>query len=203
MKRLIPFLLAALFAGCASVLGPTQTTPDVNYYSIPGDATGSLWVAGQQVRLGPLPVYEIPEIVLDLPARGVDASKYNDILKFSHAVNVHIAHVAVRTGGSQIEQAIDMNNLCQNIGIDRAELDEGHENVLTIKGGCTDIHVGVLLITPGSGNCDIELGGISAQSNNPTTGVSFNANRTDGKPVRLRIINATTPSYTGNVTTTW
>jgi uncharacterized protein YceK len=186
---LVPILT---LAGCAGI--GHQTTPDVNYYSITGDSAGSLWVDNTQVRWGPLPIYEIPSIVLDLPTLGVDASKYNDILKFSRAINIRIDQVTVKTGGTQIEQAIDMNNLCQNITIVRADIQEGRENALTIKGGCNNIHFGMLSIIPGSGHCDIELGGASDQSNLPTTEVTMDsAAMTSGAPIKLRILNATPP----------
>jgi DNA-binding protein len=205
VKTLLTLTLSLALVGCAGI--GHQTTPDVNYWSYSGAADGSLVLtnpdnpAGLLLRSGPLPIYEIPSVVIDLPALGVDASKYNDILKFSRAINMRIDQVTVKTGGTQIEQAIDMNNLCQNITIVRADIQEGKENALTIKGGCNNIHFGVLSITPGTGHCDIELGGASDQSNLPTTEVTMDsAAMTDGNPVKLRILNATPPDIAqGNV----
>ena len=197
-------LAVALLQGCAGLTH--QTAPDVNYYSIAGDESGSLWVDGTQVRTGALPMYEIPALSLNLPAVNADVSRYNDILKFSHAQNVHLGKVVVITGGKQIEQAIDMNNRCRNIVIDEAQLQEGQENALTIKGGCFAIEFGILSITPGQGHCDIELGGVSEQDPiDPTEAVRLrHVEMTDGRACRLRVLNATAPTIDeGNVVTAW
>jgi hypothetical protein len=204
MKRLL--LLPLLFlAGCVVTL---QTTPDVNYWSYSGAADGSLVLtnpanpAGLLLRSGPLPIYNLPELVIDLSK--VDCSGWNDILKFSRVVNMQIGHVVVKTDGRQKENAADFNNLCSNITIDRLELQEGQECALVEKGGCTDIRFGSLMITPGNGNCDVELGGISTESILATTLITATVNMASGKPVRLRLINVAQPLiFSGNVTQTW
>jgi hypothetical protein len=201
-------LLAALLGGCTT---PTQTTPDVNYWSYSGDANGSLFLtnpdnpAGVQLRQGPLPVFVIPGITIILP----DASGYNDVLKFSHVVNMLVdGPTTVYTGGNQKENAIDMNNLCSNITFRAVTLQEGKENAWTIKGGCTGIHADTVTLTgPFSGECDMELGGVSAQApTQRTTGVSMGSlDRTDGQPVRVRVWSSKADSplvNTGNVVIT-
>jgi len=171
--------IAGLLAGCTLLGGAHQTAPDVNYQSF-ADVDG----------------LTIPELIVDLPALGIDAANFSDVVKFSHATNIHIQHLVVRTNHHQREQAIDMNRLCSNITIDVAEVDEGLENALTIKGGCTDITIGHLIIHDGTGNCDVELGGYSAESKARTTGVKLGTVEHDGAAVRVRVGNADWPIIT-------
>jgi cold shock CspA family protein len=191
-RLLLTLLILTLgLGGC--VLSPSQTTPDVNYWSYSGDDSGSLFLTnpanpgGLQLRSGPLPVYVIPGLTIIL----TDASGYNDVLKFSHAVNILVdGSVTVYTGGNQQEQDIDMNNHCSNISFRGAiNLQEGQQNAWTIKGGCHGIHAETVTITPGSGNCDMELGGISTQvPTEKTTDVTIGSlTRTDGKPAQVRV----------------
>ena len=193
--------LALLFLGSGlggCVNTASQTAPDVNYWSYSGDDSGSLFLtnpanpSGLQLRSGPLPVYVIPGLTIILN----DSSGYNDVLKFSHAVNILFdggpsgSAVTVYTGGNQKEQAIDMNNHCSNITFRGAvNLQEGAQNAWTIKGGCHGIHADTVTISPGSGNCDVELGGISAQvpAEKITDVTITNLLRTDGKPAQVRV----------------
>jgi hypothetical protein len=199
-----PFLFVsalALLAGCTSLT--QQTTPDVNYFSISGDAAGSLWVNNVQVRTGPLPVYDVGNLTIALaPA---DAAKYNDILKFSRVVNVTLGDVVVQTGGAQIEDGLDMNFECNNITFRSLHVDGGHQTAITVKGGCTDINFGPTLVTHAGGDCEVELGNVSNQSNKLTDRLHWTElNRWDGQAVRLRVMNATAPKIdSGNVTTSW
>jgi hypothetical protein len=148
---------------------------------------------------------DLPELVLDLPAHGIDASQYDDILKLSHACNIHIGRLIIKTGGRQRENAIDFNRECQHIRIDYAEIEAGQQNGLTAKGGCEDIGVGTLCYLRAGGHCDIELGNWSDQSKKRTTGVVIErAYRMDGQRVRVRVGNGDWPTIkAGNVKRLW
>jgi hypothetical protein len=118
---------------------------------------------------------------------------FDDALKFSHAEGCYVTN-SVIGDGTQIENAIDMNRECKYICISDSTLHAGGYNAITIKGGCENIILKNLMIYPG-GNCDIELGGWSDQSKNKTTKVHIvNVRRIDGKPIRLRVINADYPT---------
>lgn len=131
--------------------------------------------------------FDLPELVIDLPAAGVDAGQFDDVLKFSNARNGHIGHLVIRTGGGQHENAIDFNRSCRNIRIDRAEIEAGAQNAITAKGGCHGLYFGVVEITRAGGHCDIELGNHSDQVYERTTVVTFESlKRSDGQPTRIR-----------------
>jgi hypothetical protein len=166
---LILALAAGLFSGCASLGLNRQTTPDINYQSF-SDVDG----------------VNLDELIVDLPAAGIDAANFSDVVKFSHATNVHIRHLVVRTNGRQREQAVDMNRNCTGIMIDVLELDEGLENALTIKGGCDDITIGRLIIHGSGGHCDVEIGGYST-TKGKTTRVKIGSVEHDGAATRVRI----------------
>jgi len=174
---------------------------DQNYLSFCGDFDGSLYrtVFGQPpelLRQGPLPVFEIPELTIDLPALGIDASQFSDVLKFSRAVHMHFGKVLVRTGGTQQENAVDFNFECSGIVIDELELEEGSENALTIKGGSGPVAIRKLTIQrSAAAHCDIELGGYSDQSWEKTECISIGeVIMTDGSPCRIRWEHAAKPT---------
>jgi hypothetical protein len=147
---------------------------DINYYSIADTS---------DVRL--------ENVTIDPRTDGIEPTIIADVLKLSFAKNIVVHNVIVDAGGCQKENAVDMNRLCSNVVMTDCTLYSGKQNALTIKGGCRDITIENLKIVAGSGNCDIELGNWSDQSQEPVTNVKFiNVTRTDGKPVRLRVGNA-------------
>lgn len=126
--------------------------------------------------------------------------RVDDVLKFSRAGNITIRKLVVDIGGLQAENAIDMNNGCENIYIEECYVREGLFNSLTIKGGGRLVHIKHLFIYPGQTqhkrkpHCDIELGGWSDQNFNRTSSITFGSvQRQDGMPVRIRVGHATKP----------
>ena len=174
---------------------------DENYYSIHGDPDGTLWLTIYgadpiKLRDGPLPVYEIPEIIIDLRAEGVNYGEFSDVFKLSHAVNLHIGRLVVRTGGCQHENAADFNFECSNVTIDTVELEEGAQNAWTCKGGCSAIKIGTLLIHPSTAaHCNAEFGNWSDQSKKKTHDVKIDTvSRSDAKQVEIRVDYASRPA---------
>ena len=147
------------------------TMADTNYLSI-ADVIG----------------YELKNTTVDPRTEGIDPSTIDDVLKLSHAQNILVEAVTVNAGGIQRENAIDMNRICVDVIVRYCILYSGKQNALTIKGGCRDITIENVQIVPGTGQCDVELGGWSDQSRDYVLNVKLiNVTRTDGKPVRLRI----------------
>lgn len=158
-----------------------MTKPDNNYISI-ADVTGKT----------------LKNCIISPSADGLDPAEYDDILKFSHAINCGVESSNVTGDGLNQENAIDMNRLCENIVVKDCLLVSGKQNAITIKGGCHNIQIADVRIMPGEGNCDIDLGNYSDQCQCPVTDVTLtNVTRTDGKPVRVRVINADEPTVVG------
>ena len=143
-----------------------------------------------------LPVYEIPEIIIDLHAVGLDSGGFSDVFKLSHAVNLHIGRLVVRTGGRQHENAADFNFECSNVTIDSMELEEGAQNAWTCKGGCSAIKIGTLIIHPSAAaHCNAEFGNWSDQSKKKTHDVKIDTvSRSDAKQVEIRVDYASRPA---------
>jgi hypothetical protein len=132
---------------------------------------------------------------LSLPKDGHSPSEFDDVLKFSKARNCFVLGCHVRGGR---ENAIDMNRECKNIVVQDSVLLGGDHCALVIKGGCEDILIDSVLISPGGSEYDIELGGWSDQSRQKTRRVVLrHVLRTDGKPVRVVVGNAEKPIVEG------
>ena len=132
---------------------------------------------------------------LSLPKDGHSPSEYDDVLKLSAATNCSVLGCHVRGGR---ENAIDMNRGCKNILVQDAVLVGGDHCSLVIKGGCEDITIESVLISPGGGSYDIELGGWSDQSRKKTRRVVLrHVMRTDGQSVRVVVGNAEKPIVEG------
>ena len=133
-----------------------------------------------------------------LPKEGESASNYDDVLKFSNAQDCSFADGYVEGGR---ENAVDINRNCRNILIRDTTLKGGDHCSVVIKGGSRAIDLLRVLIVPGGGHYDIELGGWSDQSKEKTGLVLLeHVMRTDGKPVRVAVGNAKRPMvYGGNV----
>lgn len=140
----------------------------------------------------------LKDITVDPRSTGVDPATIDDVLKLSHAQNILIERLIVDAGGLQKENAIDMNRMCSQVSIIDAKLVSGLQNAITIKGGCYDILIENVIIIPGKGSCDIELGNWSDQSQDYVTNVTLkNVTRNDGQPVRLRVGHAKEPTIIG------
>jgi polygalacturonase len=154
---------------------------DKNYYSIADQ---------NDVRL--------EDVTIDPRKDNINPSTIDDVLKLSHATNVVINNVTVDAGGKQKENTLDMNRECKNITISNCILVSGQQNAITIKGGCDTVLIENVVIVPGTGHCDIELGNWSDQSQKKVTNVILkNVTRLDKKPVRLRVGHATNPKIIG------
>ena len=158
-----------------------MTAPDKNYISIAD-------VTGKTIKNG----------VISPASEGIDPATIDDVLKFSHAIDCGVEGCAITGDGVNRENIIDMNRLCENIFVKNCTLYSGKQNAITIKGGCYNIQITDVRIVPGGGNCDIDLGNYSDQCQCPVTEVTLtNVTRTDGKPVRVRVINADKPVVIG------
>jgi hypothetical protein len=154
---------------------------DTNYYSI-ADVTG----------------VTLKDVTLDPRRDGIDPTIIDDVLKLSCATNILIENVVVDAGGLQQENAVDMNRLCRQITLKDCWLVSGMQNAITIKGGCSDVLIENVVIVPGQGHCDIELGNWADQSQDFVTNVTLRSvTRKDGKPVRLRVGHAKEPTIEG------
>lgn len=132
---------------------------------------------------------------VSLPKDGHSPSEYDDVLKFSNARNCFVLGCHVRGGR---ENAIDMNRNCTNIVVEDTVLVGGDQCAVVIKGGCHNITLNRVLISPSGGPYDIELGGWSDQSRHKTGRVVLrDVLRTDGKPVRVVVGNAEKPTIEG------
>lgn len=130
-----------------------------------------------------------------LPKEGDSASQYDDTLKFSKATDCSFRNGYI-IGGR--ENAVDMNRECRFITVQDSTLRSGDHCAIVVKGGCENILLSRLLITPSGGAYDIELGGWSDQSRARTRWVTLEGvMRTDGKPVRVVCGNADKPFVFG------
>ena len=158
-----------------------MTTPDKNYLS-----------------LADVEDKHLVNCYISPKSDGLDSTDYDDILKFSHAKNCSVTDSTISGEGVNHENAIDMNRSCSGILVKGCNLISGRQNAITIKGGCNDITIENVVIVPGAGHCDIDLGNFSDQCDCPVTNVKLiNVTRSDGQPVRVRVINADKPIVTG------
>ena len=140
----------------------------------------------------------VADQVIDPRPAGFDPATIDDVLKLSRVTNARFERIEVRAGGLQRENALDLNRQCSDVSIEACTLESGRQNAITIKGGCVAITIKDVVIIPGAGHCDIELGNWSDQSTEKTTRVwLINVTRSDGKPVRLRVGRADHPIILG------
>lgn len=158
-----------------------MTKPDNNYISV-ADVNGKV----------------LKGFLITPSNDGIDPSTIDDILKFSHATNCGVEDCTITGAGENRENVIDMNRLCETIVVKNCTLYSGLQNAVTVKGGCHDIRLEEVRIVPGQGNCDIDLGNYSDQCQCPVTEIKLiNVTRTDGQPVRVRVINSDYPTVVG------
>lgn len=149
-------------------------------------------------------VYEAGRTI-DPRREGLDPAAFDDLLKLSHVQRAMLRGFAVRGGGLQRENAIDLNRECADVILDCFSVEAGRQNAVTIKGGCVRTTITHLVIERAGGHCDIELGNWSDQSQAPVRStVLENVSRADGKLVRLRVGHAERPIIVGgNVEYLW
>ncbi len=182
-----------------------------NYYAFTGDKAGNLWITilGSPSRLvrqapasGEIPWYVVDELVIDLVAAGIDPATISDAFKNSGVRRLRIGKLVVRTGGKVNENAFDANFEGDEVEIGYAggiELEEGRQNAVTIKGGCTRYKLWNGVVNGRGGHCDIELGNRSDQSTRKTRDVSLiNWSHADRAPLRLRVEQAEWPFLLGS-----
>lgn len=91
------------------------------------------------------------------------------------------------------EDALDVNNLCENLDIhaDRWAFPEGRAAIgFTIKGGSRNVRISGWV----QGDPLVDIGNASDQSSAPTTGVTLNLRRFDGRPIRVRVLGGEMPT---------
>ena len=126
--------------------------------------------------------------VTGLRVSGVDLEPSNpaawsDVMKLSHATDCQFTGGVV-DGGS--ENAIDMNRMCSDIVVQDFKLIGGQQAAVVVKGGCKNITLSSIVITPDSKAwTDILLDDWSAQSRASSELHLENVTRTDGMPVRV------------------
>ncbi len=120
--------------------------------------------------------------------------KWSDTLKITdgcHSLNVTAPRIY---GGA--EDCVDINNQARDIVVSSTFVPQG-KFAATIKGGVHGVTLIGTLWTRGS-EVDIDLGNWSDQSSRKTTRVALNLETADGKPVRVRVLNAEKPIVVGD-----
>lgn len=114
---------------------------------------------------------------------------YDDTLKISHCKNGTVRAGRV-VGGS--EDCLDLNNHCEKLVIEADLWEPRGDYLATIKGGSHAITVRGRV--RGHGRVvDIDLGNISDQSDDATTGVALDLLHEAGEPITVRVLNALEP----------
>ena len=142
--------------------------------------------------------YEDGTVIADrtIP-EGVNALDYSDILKFSECSNATVSNCNIEGGK---EDAIDAVR-GENLRIVDCSLTP-HKNGITLKGSIVNYCIDeVKFLTHGS-DCDMEFGQYDNYwyiGRKPTRGgIINNVNATDGKPVVIKLWDATTPTVTNS-----
>lgn len=150
-----------------------MSLPDINLYSFNGP-----YYNGKTVDMAGTVV--VPD------------SYISDTIKCSTSLTDFRLYLGAVHGGR--EDALDLNNRCSNVEIVAHQwvFDPGHSKIgFTIKGGCRNITIAGEV----SGDPLVDIGNASDQSHDPTTGVVLNLRRTDGKPIRVRVLNGDEPTF--------
>lgn len=122
--------------------------------------------------------------------------KTNDTLKFSTQLTNFKARFGRVYGGT--EDAIDINNGCENIEIEADTVVLGGKMGITIKGGARNIRITIHNLIGAGREVDVDLGNWSDQSHEPVQNVTLDITRLNGDPVRVRCINADRPWFAPN-----
>lgn len=122
--------------------------------------------------------------------------QYDDILKISGATDIKVQDCVINLQGGNREDGIDINRFCKNIDIYDCHVAAGRRYSVTIKGGCSGVHIRNLVIhgPRGKEGVDIDLGNYSDSTMKKTGWVILdNVSRKDGNPVTIRVGNASKP----------
>jgi len=120
---------------------------------------------------------------------------YSDTLKLSHVNRAAIYDTTIF--GSQ-EDAIDIMRYSQLIHLKNCRLYGAGKYVVTIKGGCDLVALENVIIEQHGKTVDIDLGNFTPITKARTTNVVLrNVTSSDGKPVRVRVLNADKPTVEG------
>lgn len=120
----------------------------------------------------------------------LDGTGFDDTVKCSTGLTGFKAQFGVVKGGR--EDALDVNNRCQELDL-AADLWVLRGTMgFTIKGGSRDVRVSGPVEGHGR-ECDVDLGNASDQSHEETRRVRLNLWRVDGSPIRVRVLNAELP----------
>lgn len=158
----------------------SSTRTDINYFSI---GEQYVFFAGSD---HPQTVDSIPTPPIFTPE---NPSQYAAILKASGSdKGIWIDSPVIAQGH---ENAIDINNRSKNIKYSNATIGATGENgdqVITIKGGSTDIQITGVLHTRGNRqSVDVDVGNWSDQSYNNSERITLNLTHVDGKKINVRI----------------
>lgn len=116
---------------------------------------------------------------------------YDDALKFTSELAAFTGKFDEVYAGK--ENAIDCNNGVHDTGIMVENMfANGCRYPITVKGGCEDISFTATLHGHGK-ECDVDAGNWSDQSDAPVLHWVLNITPSDGKPVKIRCLNASIP----------
>ena len=144
-------------------------------------------------------VQEDSTIIADrvIPSEGTDPLGYSDVLKFSNCTNITVQSCRIYGGK---EDAID-GVRGSNYTIKNTTLIP-HHNGITLKGSIDGITLDNLVFETHGKDCDIEFGQYDNYyyiGRKPTRNITINnVNADDGKPVVIKLWNATKPTITNS-----
>lgn len=115
-----------------------------------------------------------------------------DALKFSGVRRLQVA-VGHLDGTAASEDAVDLNNHCEDVSLVINTLYPGKKYCGTIKGESRGIAIEVLTQHGHGGETDWDFGNFSDQGNARTTGCTLNVVTFDDSPARVRLLSADMP----------
>lgn len=121
----------------------------------------------------------------------VDGTGYSSAIKCSTGLLSASIYAGEVIGGS--DACIDINNNCRDVVVVAKTLVPTGQFAVSIKGKSDETAVYGELRAHGK-SADVELGGWSDQSHEATTGTVLGMTSATGKPVRVRVLHATTPT---------
>lgn len=116
---------------------------------------------------------------------------WSDALKITSQCT-NFTYVGQTVYGGQ-EDCVDINNRCKSVRVSAVFRPQG-KYVSTIKGGSRGIILTGSVYGHGT-EVDVDLGNWSDQSQETTRQVHLNLKSMDGKPIRVRVLKAETPTF--------
>ena len=121
---------------------------------------------------------------------------YHDTLKFSNVNGALVERCKII--GTGPEDAVDLMRYSRDIVIRNCTLLAQGKYCITIKGGCKNIILENVIIENRGSETEIDLGNRSHFIDEITDGIILrNVTASDGKPVRVRVLNAKPPIVEG------